>query len=54
MKAKGLPPPTLRTTDWTHQTISKKIVNQMFYENPNVDQYQLSGNLSWETDGQYV
>jgi hypothetical protein len=29
-------------------TISK-IVNQVL-RNPNVDQYQLSGNLSWEAD----
>ena len=43
--------PTLTaTTDWTHQTISKNSQSGTFLRNLNVDQYQLSGNLSWEAD----
>jgi hypothetical protein len=46
---KGLLPYPTATTDWTHQTISK-IVNQVRFRNLNVDQYQLSGNLSSGAD----
>ena len=43
--------PTLTaTSDWTHQTISKNSQSGTFLRNLNVDQYQLSGNLSWEAD----
>ena len=43
--------PTLTaTSDWTHQTISKNSQSGTFLQNLNVDQYQLSGNLSWEAD----
>ena len=43
--------PTLTaTTDWTHQTISKNSQSGTFLRNLNVDQYQLSSNLSWEAD----
>jgi multidrug efflux system outer membrane protein len=36
--------------DWTHQTISKNSQSGTFLQNLDVDQYQLSGNLSWEAD----
>ena len=43
--------PTLSAeTDWTHQKISKNSQSGAVLSNFNIDQYQLSGNLSWEAD----
>ncbi len=36
--------------DWTHQTIAKNSQSGTFLQTLDVDQYQLSGNLSWEAD----
>tara|TARA_R110000868_G_scaffold142045_2_gene359125 strand:- start:7353 stop:8762 length:1410 start_codon:yes stop_codon:yes gene_type:complete len=43
--------PTLSAgTDWTHNKISKNSQNGSFLSDLNTDQYQLTGNLSWEAD----
>jgi len=36
--------------DWTHQETSKNSLSGSFLQDFNTDQYQLSGNLSWEAD----
>lgn len=43
--------PTLSVgTDWTHQELSKNSQLGGIVRNTTVDQYQLTGNLSWEAD----
>ncbi|MEZ7505009.1 efflux transporter outer membrane subunit [Flavobacterium sp. Arc2] len=37
-------------TDWTHNIISKNSQFGAFLQDRSTDQYQLSGNLSWEAD----
>jgi multidrug efflux system outer membrane protein len=37
-------------TDWTHQELSKNSQFGAFLEDRSTNQYQLSGNLSWEAD----
>jgi multidrug efflux system outer membrane protein len=37
-------------TDWTHQILSKNSQFGAFLQDRSTDQYQLSGNLSWEAD----
>jgi multidrug efflux system outer membrane protein len=37
-------------TDWTHQMLSKNSQFGAFLQDRSTDQYQLSGNLSWEAD----
>ncbi|WP_035672279.1 efflux transporter outer membrane subunit [Flavobacterium sp. 83] len=37
-------------TDWTHNKISKNSQSGSFLSDLNTDQYQLTGNLSWEAD----
>lgn len=37
-------------TDWTHQELSKNSQIGAVVRNTTTDQYQLSGNLSWEAD----
>ena len=43
--------PTLTaSTDWTHQELSKNSQFGAIVSNTSVDQYQLTGSLSWEAD----
>ena len=43
--------PTFSTgADWTHQELSKNSQFGALLQNRSTDQYQLSGNLSWEAD----
>lgn len=43
--------PTLSLgADWTHQILSKETQFGRILQNHTVDQYQLTGNLSWEAD----
>lgn len=37
-------------TDWTHQELSKNSQFGSFLPNRSIDQYQFTGNLSWEAD----
>ncbi|MEN9907682.1 MAG: hypothetical protein RLZZ540_823 [Bacteroidota bacterium] len=43
--------PTLTATaDWTHQELSKNSQMGAIVSNTSIDQYQLTGSLSWEAD----
>lgn len=46
----GFFPTLTATADWTHQELSKNSQMGAIVSNTSVDQYQLTGTLSWEAD----